>query len=162
MANSKVKTRIRLFQAGDMPGINNRINFGQVKQLVKALDGLEAFGYTHKPPHVLCNAVAIKYCNDNGVTINLSANNLEHADELFDLNIGPVCTTLPQNASKHTLTPNGRRVIICPAVLSDDVTCFSCGGNRSALCARVDRDYIVGFPAHGNGAKTVSMISEGE
>lgn len=97
--------RIRLWQAGDMPGEGNKIiHFKEMKKLVKALKGLEVFGYTHKPVIqtkgvskrlIQSNAKKIKYCNDNNVVINLSANNLKHADELIDLNIGPVVSILP-------------------------------------------------------------------
>ena len=93
-----MKTRVRLWQAGDMPGKGNNINLGQTKRLVKALQGLEAWGYTHKPLHVGRNAEAIKHCNDNEVAINLSANNLKHADELLSKKIAPVTITLPADA----------------------------------------------------------------
>jgi len=94
---SKVSKRVRLWQAGDMPGVNNRINIKKIRRLVKACDGKEAFGYTHKDPKIGNNAEAIKYCNDNGVTINLSADNLKHADELYDLKIAPVVVLLPHD-----------------------------------------------------------------
>ena len=142
-----------------MPGVGNKINIRDVKRLVKALVGLEVISYTHKPPHVGRNAEAIKYCNDHGVAVNLSGNNLAHADELSDLGIAPVVTTLPANSLKKIRTPAGRQVVICPAVLSENVQCSNCGGHRGALCARIDRNYIVGFPAHGAGARKVTEIS---
>lgn len=160
--------RIRLWQAGDMPGEGNKIiHFKEMKKLVKALKGLEVFGYTHKPVIqtkgvskrlIQSNAKKIKYCNDNNVVINLSANNLKHADELIDLNIGPVVSILP-NEQKNIKTPKGRRVVICPATISK-ITCSNCGGNKGALCGRINRDYIIGFPAHGvrkNKAKEISQ-----
>ena len=158
-----MKKRIRLFQAGDMPGKNKVINFSQVKQLVASLNGLEAFGYTHKPPHVKDNAAAIKYCNDNGVCINLSANNLEHADELMELGIGPVSVTLPKDSSfKNVVTPGGNKVLVCPAVTTDGkITCATCGGSKGALCSRTDRSYIIGFPAHGSSVNKASKIAQG-
>lgn len=154
----RLRAKVRLWQAGDMPGINNRISIAAVKRLVKALRGMEAFGYTHKPltPH---NIKCIRYCNDSGVTINLSANNPAHADELADLGVAPVVTTLPSNTEKNIETPAGRKIVVCPAVLTENIQCFNCGGNKGALCARVDRDYIIGFPAHGSGAKKVTDIS---
>ena len=157
------KKRIRLFQAGDLPGKGNIINIGQIKRLVKALGRFEAMGYTHKPVSVGRNAEAIKYCNDNGVCINLSANNLAHADELLSLNIGPVSVTLPKDSPlKGVTTPNGHKVVICPAVTTDgNVTCATCGGNKSALCYRINRNYIIGFPAHGSSANKASKIAQG-
>jgi hypothetical protein len=156
------KTRVRLFQAGDLPGLGNNIDFAQVERLVEALEGLEAWGYTHKPVvGNRNNARAVKHCNDHGVAMNLSANDLEHADELTELGIGPVCVTLPKDCQRKGLrTPAGRRVMVCPAV-TGNITCSTCGGSKGALCHRTDRDYIIGFPAHGSGEKKVSDISKG-
>jgi hypothetical protein len=153
-------SRIRLWQAGDMPGLNKKINLSQVKRLVKTLKSFQMpFGYTHKLP-TRENRKAIRYCNKRGVTINLSANNLRHADLLFKLNIGPVTVALPKNSPlKGIRTPEGRKVVICPAVISDNITCASCGGNKGPLCWRTNRNYIIGFPAHGSGARKVSATA---
>jgi len=159
-----MKKRVRLFQAGDLPGKNNRINFKQIKQLVKALRNLEAMGYTHKPVDVGNNAEAIKYCNDNGVCINLSANNLAHADELMALGIGPVSVTLEKDSPlKGVTTPGGHRVVVCPAVTTNGkISCATCGGRKGALCYRINRDYVIGFPAHGSSVNKASEIARGE
>ena len=165
------KTRVRLWQAGDMPGEGNKIiPLKDVRRLIDALFGLEAFGYSHKPVLpakgiskrlAASNARKIKECNDHGVTINLSANNLGHADKLADLDIGPVTSVLPSDAKKNMKTPAGRKVVICPATISDDVTCAGCGGNKGALCARNNRNYIVGFPAHGFRARKATEVVNG-
>lgn len=171
MPRSVRKTRVRLWQAGDMPGEGNKIiPLKDIRRFIDALFGLDAFGYSHKP--VLpakgiskrlaeSNARKIKECNDHGVTINLSANNLEHADKLADLGIGPVTSVLLSDAKKNMKTPAGRKVVICPATISDHITCAECGGQKSALCARNNRDYIVGFPAHGFRARKASEIANG-
>ena len=153
--------RARLWQVGDMPGRNEQIFDGQVRRLVKAMKHFEMpFGYTHKPPKR--NKKIIKYCNDNGVTINLSANNLYHADHLASLNIGPVSVTLPSDLdSLRIFTPKGRRVVVCPAVISN-TTCNSCGGVKGPLCWRVDREYIIGFPAHGVRMRNASEVARGK
>jgi hypothetical protein len=152
-------TRVRLWQAGDMPGVNNKINIKKTRRLVSACQGLQAFGYTHKEPSIGNNAKAIKYCNDNGVTINLSANNLGHADALVELGVGPVVVVLPKDSPRKNIrTPAGRRVLVCPAE-NTSITCKSCGGSKGALCYRVDRRFIIGFVAHGTGAKRVSEVA---
>jgi len=156
----KVSKRVRLWQAGDMPGVNNRINIKKIRRLVKACSGKEAFGYTHKDPKIGNNAEAIKYCNDNGVTINLSADNLKHADELYDLKIAPVVVLLPKDIKGKIKTPKGRKVIICPAD-KNKITCSVCGSNKGSLCYRNDRNYIIGFRAHGAATKSVSEIARG-
>jgi len=152
--------RIRLWQVGDMPGLNRRINIGQTRNLVNALKGFEMpFGYTHKPLDGE-NGKIIRYCNDNGVIINLSANNLTHADFLLKLGIGPVSVTLPDDVSNRGLvTPDGKKVVVCPAVISDHMMCATCGGGKGPLCWRVDRDYIVGFPAHGFRVRKASEVA---
>jgi hypothetical protein len=83
----------------------------------------------------------------------LSANNLAHADALAETGAGPVVTVLPTNAPAKTTTPAGRPVITCPAQTRDDVSCADC-----QLCARADRPTIIGFLAHGTGAKKAEKI----
>ena len=154
--------RIRLWQAGDMPGINRRINVKQTRRLVRVLQRFkDVFGFTHKPM-TKENQAIIRYCNDNGVSINLSANNLKHADELANLGVGPVSVTLPHDINtKGIVTPQGRRVLICPAVLNDNVSCATCGGKRGSLCGRAERDFILGFPAHGFKKKAALEVAHG-
>lgn len=157
--NNLKDKRVRLWQAGDMPGINSKINFSKIKQLVKACKNVQAFGYTHKPS-TIHNKKVIKYCNDHGVTINLSANNLAHSDDLYELNVGPVCTVLPKSSNKKDIyTPKGRKVVVCPA--NDKLTCNTCGGSFGALCYRSVREYIIGFIAHGTGINRASKIAQG-
>jgi len=151
------KSRMRLFQAGDLPGVGNKINIKQTKKLINVLKGFEVFTYTHKDLSLDKNRKIVKHCNDSGLTINLSANSLAHADELIDMNIGPVTVTIPEGSGK-TKTPKGRKVIVCPAIMSDNIQCANCGGKKGALCWRQDRNYVIGFPAHGSGKKKVSEI----
>ena len=142
-------------QAGDLPGIGASIDAGKLAQLVNANAGKRGFTYTHKTP-TTANRQAIREANEGGFTINLSANNLAHADELSDLDIGPVVVVMPRDA-QNTVTPAGRRVVICPAETRDDVTCETC-----QLCARRDRNgIIIGFPAHGSGARKAETVTKG-
>ena len=70
-------------QAGDLPGDGSAIDIVALAQLTEANKGKRGFTYTHKPP-TPDNAAAIKAANDGGFTINLSGNNLAHADKLAD------------------------------------------------------------------------------
>lgn len=152
------KKRVRLFQAGDLPGRGNRINVGEMRQLVEVLKDAEGWGYTHKPVYskTCPNAKIIKYCNDNGLTINLSADNFKEADKLLKFKIAPVVITLPVG-NKELKTPKGNKIVICPAVSSGSkVTCGTCGGKKGALCYRRDRNCIVGFPAHGSNKSKIT------
>jgi hypothetical protein len=133
-------------QAGDLvplPGTGT-IDRGFLGRLVRANRGKRGFTYTHH--NVLNNPenrAAVAEAVREGFVINLSANNLRHADALADLRIAPVATVLPADAKTNTVTPAGRKVVICPATIREDVSCSSCG-----LCARM-REAIIGFPAHG-------------
>jgi hypothetical protein len=131
-------------QAGDLPGDGEEIKAAELMEIVIANMGRRGFTFTHYNPAKRQNALSIEIANREGFTINLSANNLAHADELAALDIGPVAVVLPAGFDgRHTQTPAGRRVAQCPATYRD-TTCADCG-----LCAKRDRKVIVGFPAHG-------------
>jgi len=50
--------------------------------------------------------------------------------------------------SKTQSAPFGVRIVRCPAEYRAGFSCRDCG-NGKPLCARLDRDYIIGFTAHG-------------
>lgn len=139
-------------QAGDLAGNGYTIDQGKLMALVTANRGKRGFTYTHYSPSHPLNAASIEHANKNGFTINLSANNLEHADELASLEIGPVVVVLPIDQEENTVTPSGRKVVVCPATVRDDVSCATC-----QLCQR-QRSTIVGFPAHGTGKKKAARV----
>ena len=141
-------------QAGDLPGINNKIDDKQLNKIIASNIGKRGFTYTHKPA-TKHNLTQIKRANYFGFMINLSANNLEHADYLLSLKVAPVVTILPGNTTnKVNFTPNGAKVITCPATYNDKVNCKSCG-----LCAK-NRDYVIGFPVHGTSSKKAEVIAQ--
>lgn len=142
-------------QAGDLPGDGQQINTEMLKQLVNANAGKKGFTYTHYNPFIEQNNKAIKHANDNGFTINLSADNMSEVDALVDLKIGPVVCVLPLNQSDKVLTAAGNAVIVCPAVTNDYVTCQTC-----KLCANKDRTVVIGFPAHGSNKKKADEIAQ--
>lgn len=137
--------------AGDLPGHNEDIDAVLLGELVHANIGRRGFTYTHKTNNP-DNYQWIKAANEWGFTVNLSANNLEHADQLAGLDIGPVVTVLPIDAPKTTTTPNGRTVVTCPATYRDDVNCSTC-----QLCQR-QRTTIVGFPVHGSSKAKAQRV----
>ena len=143
-------------QAGDLPGIADKIDTKALRQLVKANAGKRGFTYTHKPVDNKANAQAVAHANANGFTVNLSADDLKEADELASLAIGPVVVVLSDtvNGPEKIHTQGGRRVVVCPATYRDDVTCKSCG-----LCSIATRKTIVGFPAHGAAKKRAAAIA---
>jgi hypothetical protein len=140
--------------AGDLPGFigdNESIDPVLLGELVHANIGRRGFTYTHKTNDSK-NHYWIKAANQWGFTINLSANNLEHADELAELDIAPVVTVLPIDAPRTTTTPNGRTVVTCPATYLDDVNCATC-----QLCQR-QRTTIIGFPVHGSSKAKAQRV----
>jgi hypothetical protein len=167
-------------QAGDSPGEGDALDAEALGELVSANKGKRGFTYTHKP---LGNAdrAAIASANASGFTINLSGNNLTHADELADMAIAPVVTVLPIEYARREQrigkavqwaesldeyrarvaalpqeTPAGRAVRACPATYLD-TDCANCG-----LCARQNRKVIVGFPAHGSAKTKADVIATQE
>jgi hypothetical protein len=54
--------------------------------------------------------------------------------------------------SKTQSAPFGVRIVRCPAEYRAGFSCRDCG-NGEPLCARLDRDYIIGFTAHGPSKK---------
>jgi len=148
----------RYGQAGDLPGKGNRIDKTKLMQLVAVNKGKQVICYTHKPvlgksKIAVHNRAALRLAKSRGWITNLSANSIEHADQLHKLGVGPVCTVLPEGTrQKHLLTKAGHTVVVCPATYNTKITCKSC-----QLCAR-ERDTIVGFPAHGTGRKKVEQV----
>lgn len=149
-------------QAGDLPGVNNAIDAKALGELVTANAGKRGFTYTHKPTldgqadgkTIATNRKAIAHANANGFTVNLSADSLGEADALASLAIGPVATLLPHTANATAYTPQGRKVIVCPATQREFVTCATC-----QLCQKASRSVIVGFPAHGLAFRKVDAIA---
>ncbi len=146
-------------QAGDLPHTGGMIDDRLLTDLVCANRGRRGFTYTHHNVlHNARNRELVAWANGQGFTVNLSGNSLAHADALADLGVGPVVVVLPRHVSGNVevRTPKGRRVVVCPATYRDDVTCKSCG-----LCQVAGRGVVVGFPAHGAGARKASVLSEG-
>ena len=134
-------------QAGDLMGLNETIDVNAMHQLIDANRGKRGFTYTHKPLNAE-NSAIIKESNQKGFTVNVSANNLIQADEYKALNIAPVVAIISDNLPKTFKTAGGNRVVTCPAQTNSKTSCETCG-----LCQRADRDYIIGFIAHGTSKK---------
>ena len=161
-------------QAGDLPGIGDTLDSGMLSALVDANVGKRGFTYTHKPMDSGENRAAIADANARGFTINLSADTLSEADSLANLAIGPVVVLLdsPEGIRADTVTPEGRKVITCPATYRDDISCgggkvkLSKGGTKETracmLCQKAKREAIVGFPVHGAFKKLAGSVARGE
>lgn len=154
----------RMNEAGDLPTRDGvAIDALALGAIVKANAGRRGFTYTHHDPHApstlgrSTNAALIDAANVNGFTVNLSANNPQHADTLASLSIAPVVTLMDPAAWKDgrniTSSPQGRPIVRCPAEYAEGMDCAQC-----QLCANRDRKSIVGFTAHGTGKRRVIAI----
>jgi hypothetical protein len=140
-------------QVGDLPSTDGRtIHKPSLTKLVKANKGKRGFTYSHYRGKA--NLEKIRYANQNGFTINLSANNLREADEFFKTGL-PVTTVVPLGYLGGT-TESGVKVKVCPAQLVDGMTCKLC-----KLCAKADRTFIIGFLPHGTRKNRVDIIARG-
>ena len=138
-------------QIGDLPNKGNdneSIDEKKLDQLVKANNGRRVICFTHKHSRKhpdfkngkidYKNIELIKKANDNGFTMNLSANDLEHADELAKHGL-PVAVVVDEHT---TATPDGRPVAMCLSQ-TKGLTCKQC-----KLCSVNTRKTIVGFLKH--------------
>jgi hypothetical protein len=145
-------------QAGDLPGDNNAIDWPAMLALVEANRGKQGFTYTHKPGA----REALATVNRNGFTVNVSCDSLGQVDQEIAGRYGnPLVVVLPElekgeSEPKVTLTPDGNRVVTCPAQWRE-TSCAEC-----KLCAVADRDYVIGFRAHGIAHRRVTnLVSAG-
>lgn len=141
---------------GDIPHTDGLIDVTMLDGLVKANSGKRGWAYSHHNVTLAHNQEAIAGANARGFTVNLSADSLEEVDLKYALGIAPVVTLLPRDAGKVTRTQGGIRVVTCPATLNKQITCSNCG-----ICQRADRRVVIGFPAHGSGAKKAEQIFRG-
>jgi len=157
----------RLNEGGDLWGRGDWIDGDQLWQFVKAniAAGKVAIVYTHKPiagvtdrgdpkARVHNKKVLRQALKASEGTINVSCDSLEEVDRAmargFDTTV-----TLPMDAGKGmTRTPEGNRVVTCPATYGP-TQCVTCGSGKP-LCARKDRGYSIGFPGHGGGKRKLS------
>ena len=141
---------------GDLPHSDGMIDTQMLDGLVKANQGKRGFLYSHHDISIRENQEAIASANARGLTVNLSADSLADVDRKYRLGIGPVVSILPRDAKKVTYTPGGVRIVACPAALNKAVTCSSCG-----VCQNPDRKVVIGFPAHGSGARKAEAVFMG-
>lgn len=141
----------RLNQAGDLPGNFDRLDSDKCSDLISATKRVIPFTYTHYPVlenNAKChhNRAVIHAMNKGGITVNLSADNLAEADSMLGLSIAPVVTLLPADSPKVQFTPQGNKVVTCPATYREDINCDNC-----RICAdNSPKRSIIGFPVHGS------------
>lgn len=148
--------KIRRIPAGNLWRHNEAgdLDFETLERLVHANSGRRGFTYTHHSPIQSPRRLAdLRAANANGFTINVSADNVLQADQYRSLGL-PTVVVLSQKAENVSYTPNGNKIVACPAEKSDRVTCATCG-----LCQIADRPYIIGFRAHGTKKKAAERVT---
>jgi hypothetical protein len=175
-------TRIfRHNEGGDLWGRGDKVDGGKVAKFIRRCDEEDKVPivYTHKPVagvhkrgkgkvRVANKTALSRALKGSLATINLSCDRLKEVDKAMERGFDAV-VTIPSDANEKgrvTMTPEGRRVVHCPATWGN----VSCGGGEgkkacgsgSPLCARKDRGYAVGFPAHGNRKKKVDLAILGQ
>jgi hypothetical protein len=149
-------------EAGDLAGDGEGIDIGLLNALRAAASHTRAFTYSHRHARLADRTLgaqrqraALRLANKRGFTINLSADSLDEADRLADLDVGPVVVTIATD-ERATRTPAGRKLVPCPAQ-THDLTCAEC-----ELCAQPQRKSVVTFRSHGQGAALVSELVRGK
>lgn len=140
--------------SGDLPhdGFGD-INSEKFQKLIDANRGRRGYTYTHHPINNH-NVKILQESNANGFTVNASCQSVEVADSIMtDHNIPAVAVVNSEESRRFFNTSSGRKVIVCPATIHENVTCATCG-----LCQQSDREFVIAFPAHGNAKKTVNAI----
>ena len=139
-------------QAGDLfkPGtIQGR---KMLRQLTAANKGKRGYTYTH---HKLTkNTVeALKEANSGGFVVNASTESEAAADKAIANGLPAVMVVKSSETRTNWQTPDGNKVVVCPAQRRDDMTCSKC-----KLCQNRKSNLVVAFLAHGTNKKTIDGI----
>ena len=140
--------------SGDLPHVLGYIDESLVNELVRANRGRKGYTYTH---HQLGkdNLKILLEANKRGFTINASTESLQQADAAMNKGL-PAVVVVDSSKPCPKVTPEGRRVMQCPATKEGStVQCATCG-----LCAIGERRCVVAFPSHGNSKKHVNQLLE--
>lgn len=151
---------VRYGDAGDLPGERDKIDLAALKSLasVARQKRMTLYAYTHKPM-TKENVAAIQSVRDH-FPINRSCEGISLADKCMKEDIAPVVCSVPSsygNNWKVIRTSSNRRIVQCPAEWNKEISCATCG-NGTPLCARMDRDYAIGFTAHGTRLTSVNKV----
>lgn len=153
-------------QAGDLKGEKETIDAYSLDDLIEANKGKRGFTYTHYPiiPEqynnednevneaeinevTSFNKLCVQQANEQGFTVNISADNMQMAEKLFAEGL-PTVSIVSEDAPIKGKTENGTPYIVCPAQVFDGKTCKNCG-----LCQKAKRKQIIAFQVHGSRKK---------
>lgn len=141
--------------AGDLPHSDGRISKQHLNELIEANAGREVIAFTHHDHTIGWNWYRIRDANRRGFTINRSFEQAKDAVayvKAYDL---PAVTTMPYGTPKVSYV-DGVKIVMCPAKKDNKITCKTC-----RLCARSQREFIIGFRPIGKKADSVDIIARG-
>ena len=108
-----------------------------------------AFTYSHFPPLLWLKKLkpGKTVINFSAKTVAIAAHYVARKSRVINV---PVVVTVALDFWKgnKSVESNGARFVRCPAEYLPKFGCQNCG-NGDPLCARLDRDYVIGFTAHG-------------
>lgn len=148
----------RYGDVGDLPGRGNRISARMLHQLARASQRKDVISYTHKPvlgssQVARKNRELVRWANDHGFTVNLSALGVGQADALHQLDIAPVFVALRSDQPIPKRTPAGVPIVWCPSQ-KGTAQCATCCKGRP-WCAQADRTPIIAIRSHGSRFRAV-------
>lgn len=141
---------VRLVEAGDIgDGVKLSRQAIHLAEAVQQSSTVIWYSHYHPTPENLevYRSILDRAC------INVSADNPTMADAYARLGL-PTVVVMPIGTPNVSYTPEGRKIVACPAEKAGGrVTCQTC-----RLCGIQDRDYIIGFRAHGGRKNVVNRI----
>lgn len=157
----------RFGQVGDHPGEDGWLDRPAMQAWTNSTQGQTWWGYCHYDvtsltPMAAHNIFVIREANAAGYAVNVSCETMTQVDRAIKLGLSPV-VVVPSDTRATQVTPDGHKVIMCPATVRDDVTCggspttMACGGGVP-LCTRTNRTWAIGFPGHGARKKSVDAL----
>jgi len=117
-----------------------------------------SFTYSHFPTE--------HWAHFNGprrTVINWSAPSPEAAARCVADKVAPAVAVVPRDywqGRKH-VDIDGVPLVRCLAEYVSGINCSNCGGKAGPLCARPSRKYVIGFTAHGSGARQAESDEQG-
>lgn len=132
LQTAKRSAKMARFGAIGDPGALPKAYLSKAIKAVRSI-GLDVVGYTHHwrvKPHLA--GVFMASCDD-----------VSEVDAALDAGFR-AAVVLPWNHEGKFTTPNGAKGIVCPAMVSDRVTCNTC-----RLCDGSKPGPVIGFPNHG-------------
>ena len=139
---------------GDFPGYQEKyIDSDYIKAVTTANTNKNGYGYTHYPLNSH-NLELLKESTEKNFIINISTEQDQTALKAIKNGLNSVIVLKSTETRKKFKTKNGLKVIVCPQQLDETktITCADC-----KICSK-DRDFAVGFIAHGNQAKKIDVI----